>query len=130
MGAGQPRKYQPEGLLDKFNEYMAQKGTIKNIVGFCNFADIHKDTFYTYKNEFEEYTDSIKKIETELEDYALQLLLTAKNPAGAIFYMKNKFGYSDKMELKAETTVNTELQGLSKEELEEELRKLGYKKEE
>ena len=44
--------------------------------------------------------------------------------------MKNKFGYADKMEVKAETTVSSDLQGLSKEELEEELRKLGYKKEE
>lgn len=129
MPGGQPRKYQPDGLLDKFNEYMEQKDTIKNIVGFCNFANIHRDVFYTYKNEFEEYNDTIKKIEAELEDYALQLLLTAKNPAGAIFYMKNKFGYADKMELKAETTSITELQSLSKEELEEELRKLGYKKE-
>lgn len=129
MPGGQPRKYQPDGLLNKFREYMELENTIKNIIGFCNFADIHKDTFYSYKNDFEEYTDSIKKIEEELEDYALQLLLTAKNPAGAIFYMKNKFGYADKMELKAETTVNTELQSLSKEELEEELRKLGYKKE-
>jgi hypothetical protein len=130
MPGGKPRAYTPEGLLSKFEEYMKQENTIKNIVGFCNFADIHRDVFYTYKNEFEEYNDTIKKIETELEDYALQLLLTAKNPAGAIFYMKNKFGYADKMEVKAETTVNTELQSLSKEELEEELRKLGYKKEE
>lgn len=128
MPGGQPRKYQPDGLLSKFNEYMKEEGTIKNIIGFCNFADIHKDTFYSYKNDFEEYTDSIKKIEAELEDYALQLLLTAKNPAGAIFYMKNKFGYADKMELKAETTVTSDLQGLSMEELEEELQKLGYKK--
>lgn len=129
MTAGQPRKYQPEGLLNKFNEYMELEDTIKNIIGFCNFADIHKDTFYSYKNDFEEYTDSIKKIEGMLEDYALQILLTARNPAGAIFYMKNKFGYADKMELKAETTVTTELQGLSKAELEEELKKLGYTKE-
>lgn len=129
MPGGQPRSYQPDGLLSKFEEYMQVEGTVKNIIGFCNYAGIHKDTFYSYKNDFEEYTDSIKKIEAELEDYALQLLLTAKNPAGAIFYMKNKFGYADKMELKAETTVTSDLQGLSKQELEEELKKLGYKKE-
>ena len=45
------------------------------------------------------YSETIKYYKTVIENYAAEKLLTAKNPAGAIFQLK-QFGWSDVKELK------------------------------
>lgn len=64
-----------------------------NIAGFCSFAKIHRDTFYAQK---EYYSDTYKKVQEILEDEAINSRFA--NPAVKIFYLKNKFGYADKIE--------------------------------
>ena len=127
MGAGKPRAYTPEELLSKFKEYIENTEDFPTIVSFCYYLDLPRSSYYCYK-EIDEYQDTIEKIEAKLNISIDNAIMTARNPAGPIFMGKNKLGYADKMEVKAETTVNTELQGLSREELEEELKKMGYTK--
>jgi ACT domain-containing protein len=86
-----------EASFINYIEHCGKEGLFPNIVGFCVFCGIHRDTFYGYQ-EYEGYSDTIKSIDEMLEERSIQRLLGAKNPIGAIFYMKNKFGYADKVE--------------------------------
>ena len=53
---------------------------------------MHRDTFYAQQSI---YPDTHKKIQSALEDRAINY---KSNAAMSIFYLKNKFGYSDKGE--------------------------------
>lgn len=109
-GPGQPPKYTPEELNNKFDEYLdycKYKGDFPNIAGFAVFAKMNRDTYYNYKS-LTAYSDSIKRIETDLLNTTIQQGVNAKNPAFTIFYTKNMFGWADKQEVvtTGESTVN------------------------
>ena len=108
-GPGQPPKHTPESLGKAYDDYMAmcreEKILLPNIAGLCVHAGIVRETFYNYK-ETKQYMDTIKRIEAGLENAALQ----CKDPAKSIFYLKNKFGYRDKIETELSGKVE---QGLS-----------------
>lgn len=103
---GKPPAFKaPTEMLAKFMDYIHYCDENKrfiNIAGFCVFCGIHKDTYYEYKNNKADYSDSIKNIETILEDSVFHSHLS---PPEKIFYLKNKFGYADKQEIQ-QTTVN------------------------
>jgi hypothetical protein len=127
MPVGHPRRYQPDELWDKFKEWIETTTDFPTIISFCMYLDLPRSSYYAYQ-DIDEYQDTIKKIDDKLEQITINKMLDARNPAGAIFYAKNKHGYSDKLDIKAETTDKSALDKLSKEELEAELSKLGYKK--
>lgn len=113
-----PPKYKPDELLNKFMEYIedcTDKERFPNIVGFSVFAKMNRSVYYRYK-EREEYKEAIELIELSLEDETIQHKVRAKNPAGAIFYAKNKLNYVDKKEIETKTTNNVVML-TSKEEL-------------
>jgi len=95
MERGHPRAFATgKEFEDKASEYIEYCKTEKqfaNIAGFCVYNDIHKDTYYQQR---EYYSDSFKKVESMLENSALN----NHNTAMGIFYFKNKFGYKDKIE--------------------------------
>jgi hypothetical protein len=123
--AGQPRKWKtPEDLERDFAAYIDDcktEGKFPNIAGFCVFCKVHRDTFYSYKADLPEYADTIKKIEETLEEVSIQCGAGAKNPAFMIFYMKNKFGYTDKTEINAKVEQNA---SINEAELDAKLQKL------
>jgi hypothetical protein len=63
-----------------------------------------------------------------IEDEAVDRMFADRNPAAAMFYLKNKFNWADKQEIRQETTAITQLQELTEDELKQELEKLGYHK--
>ena len=91
---GKPRKFATEQAYQdafiKYVEHCQTRSDMPNIAGFCVFCDMHRDTFYAQR---EYYSDTHKKIQSALEDRAINY---KGNPAMSIFYLKNKFGYSDK----------------------------------
>lgn len=91
---GHPRKFRTEqDYQDAFLHYIdicQTRGDMPNIAGFCVYCDMHRDTFYAQRDL---YPDTHKKIQSALEDRAINY---KGNPAMSIFYLKNKFGYSDK----------------------------------
>jgi len=91
---GQPRKFKTEqeyqDAFIRYVEHCQERGDMPNIAGFCVFCDMHRDTFYAQRDY---YSDTHKKIQSALEDRAINY---RANPAMSIFYLKNKFGYSDK----------------------------------
>jgi hypothetical protein len=106
---GRPPSHTPDSLGKAYDEYMAQckedKVLLPNIAGLCLYAGIARETFYCYKED-RAFNDTIKNIENGLEDAALQ----CKDAAKSIFYLKNKFGYRDKIEQELSGKVE---QGLS-----------------
>lgn len=98
---GRPRSFKSgQEFLNKvieYAEYCEENEKFINIAGFCRYCDIHKDTYYQQR---EYYSDYFKKAEAVLEDEVLQ----SKDITTKIFYLKNKFGYADKVE---NTNTNT-----------------------
>src|SRR6056297_3461473 len=96
---GHPRSFKDEKeFKNKFKEYLdkcIKEERLANIAGFCWYCGISRETFYAQDNY---YSDTFKQIQTALEDEALNHRATSMD----IFYLKNKFGYVDKVE-----TTNT-----------------------
>ena len=108
---GRPLKHTPEEVGKLYNDYLehckAEKLLLPNIAGFCVYADISRETYYEWRdNKHKGFSDTIKRIDKSLEDHALQ----CKDAAKSIFYLKNKFGYRDKIETELSGKVE---QGLS-----------------
>lgn len=105
-----------ENMEKDFLEYLRTveaEGKVPNIAGFCIHARISRQTFYDYA-ERAEFKQAVKLINLTLEEKALQVGFETKNQAFAIFYLKNKFGWQDKIEYSGEVrnTVSVDLQGL------------------
>lgn len=96
---GQPRAFKSSedfyGWAKKYVKLCEKDGKLANIAGFCCYADICKDTFYECRNY---YPYGFKKTNELFEDAAVNNSRTAMG----IFYLKNKFGYADKQEVKHE----------------------------
>ena len=124
---GQPRKYFPEELLQKFEEYCLdcrESCKLINITGFALYANIDKGTIYHYFDN-EEYFNAKKIIEGRIEEEAMQMGLQARNPAFMIFYLKNKCGWRDKHETEISGPGGGPIQAqMSDEELDIKIKKL------
>lgn len=97
-------KCQPEYLKDCKGEYVLYKGnvvilnlnapTISGLALYLGFAD--RRSLYDYK-EREEFSHTIKRTITQIEEFAERQLLEKDKPVGAMFWLKNH-GWSDKIE--------------------------------
>lgn len=74
-----------------------------NIAGFCVYAGISRQTYYTYKKD-ERYASLINYFEDVMEDEALNY----RNDKISTLYLKNKFGYADKVESRNMNTTSIE----------------------
>jgi hypothetical protein len=116
---GRPREYTPEQLEEKIVEYFKfiedenKQRTLRRfegvkakpytISGICVFLDIHMDTWCAYA-KLPEYEDSIKRAKMRVMNYVEEGSLTgALNTIGAIFNLKNNFGWADKIEINNQT---------------------------
>lgn len=99
-------KVSPPKLRILFEEYLTDcniRLRFVNIAGFCVFAGISRQTYYTYKND-ERYSSLISYFEDVMEDEALNY----RNDKISTLYLKNKFGYADKVESRNMNTTSVE----------------------
>lgn len=117
---GQPRKFETvEDLQEEMNNYLSYCDTfqsevssfdrdgnqilelvpnpkIPNVLGFCVFSGISRQTFYDYKL-LDDYIDTIKAftslVEAEYQDALTDK--TRKSVTGAIFILKSKHGWKE-----------------------------------
>lgn len=97
---GRPKKYQPEEFDKKLTEYLDNCKLNQEpvlITGFALYCDIDRDTIAEY-GLIPEYSGVVKKLHVASEQFASKYLYSGKNPAGAIFYLKNCHGWTDKVE--------------------------------
>ncbi len=116
-GKGHPRSFKDaKEFKDRFIDYMKKcehEEKLANIAGFCWYCNIHRDTFYAQENY---YSDTFKQIQSALEDAAINHSATSMG----IFYLKNKFNYVDKQEIKSDNVnhnLNDDVTGMTEEEL-------------
>lgn len=68
------------------------------ITGMALFLDTTRETLLDYEAK-EKYSDTIKKAKEACQAYAEESLFVGKNPAGAIFNLKNNYNrWKDKTE--------------------------------
>jgi len=101
---GRPRLYNdPADLIEKGVEFFewclwARKGKLTS-AGLRLYLGMSKSTYHEYRKN-PDFSDALDYLETTLEDYNELKLGWAGSTQGAIFWLKNKAGWTD------EQTVN------------------------
>ena len=103
-GRGHPRAFATaEELEQSFKDninYCVETQRFPNVAGFCAYKWITRETFYKQQ---EYYSDTYNKIRQILEDEVLQ-----DNSYRMQLYLKNTFGYTDKVQTE-NTNLNHEM---------------------
>lgn len=113
MNTGKPRRFESgEELEESMVEYIGwceSVGHLPNIAGFCVHCNMTQETFYQQKNY---YPESYQKVQALLETAVIN------NPKASdtmkIFYMKNKFKYTDKVQNEILTPEPIKIQHLER----------------
>ena len=98
------RKWKTPGALkrdvNKYFKMCEEKGSPLTITGLALALGTNRQTLINYqKNLGGEFDTIIKKAKLMVEGYAEQYLYTGRNVAGAIFNLKNNYGWIDKKEI-------------------------------
>ena len=116
--AGRPRAFKTVVQLQKgIDAYLVTDEPL-SMAGLAASLGVNKDTVYVYqRGEYgDEYSDPIKKVVDLIEAQTVTGLLASKlNTAGAIFILKNNFGYRDQRYIE-ETNIQKEPEPKSLEE--------------
>lgn len=95
---GLPAKYNsPEEMqiaIDAYFDTCDRDKKPYTISGLCNSLGIVRQTLLNYK-EKKEYEHTVIMAKARCEQYAEEMLFTGKNVAGAIFVLKNHYGWRD-----------------------------------
>lgn len=67
------------------------------ITGLAVFLGVDRDTLSNYEAKID-YFGTIKRAKQRCEEYAEEQLFIGKNVVGAIFNLKNNYGWKDKVE--------------------------------
>lgn len=109
--AGRPHRYTPDQISDLVDSYIKERVKQEKPitrVGFAVYIGMSKDAVQEM-GLHEDYAAHIKRIDTASEDFTINYMFSAKNPAGAIFYAKNIHGYTDKQEITQTNNINISL---------------------
>lgn len=68
------------------------------VSGLAVELDTSRKVLIDYEGK-DEYSYTIKKAKQKIESYAERNLVTARNPAGVIFSLKNNYNWQDKQEI-------------------------------
>ena len=82
-----------QGIHNIYTQYVEYCKSIERIPtknGLCIALDITRETY----NQWKKKSDTLKKVEQEIEEYWVERL-KGNNVAGIIFYLKNAFQYRD-----------------------------------
>ena len=120
MAVGRPLRYKTveelQKLIDAYFEEAESKGEPYTITGLALALDTTRELLIDYENK-DAYSYTIKKAKLRCHNYAEKFLYNGKNPTGAIFNLKNNWGWRDKSEVEAKIeSVTPILGGASKED--------------
>lgn len=120
MGAGRPTKYNNQTVdkarhyLDNYQEY---GDVVPQIAGLAVALGIHRDTLYEWAKDPEkrQFSDILKDVEIAQHKALVNGGLTGEFTSPIAKMMLTKHGYSDKQEIKQETTVTAEVKQITHE---------------
>lgn len=110
---GRPLKFESvESLEAKIQEYFDSCWETKEvdgailqrqvrpytITGLAVHLDTSRETLLDYEDK-EQFSDTIKRAKMKIHNYVEEYLFTGKNQTGAIFNLKNNYGWTDKTEV-------------------------------
>ena len=78
------------------------------ITGMAVFLGTTRDLLVDYEKK-KKFSDTIKRAKERCHAYAEESLFIGKNPSGAIFNLKNNYGWKDKSEVSNPDAVNINL---------------------
>src|SRR3990167_3850498 len=100
---GRPLKFQNvEELKQRIDKYFIDCTQTKRpltISGLAVALDTSRKVLIDYENRGDEFSNTIKKAKSICENFTEEYLFTGKNVAGAIFNLKNNYGWQDKSEI-------------------------------
>jgi len=109
-GRGQPfgsRKFTPEEIdkkIEEFFEFCKTENKPVTITRLARFIECDRDTLRCYKKD-KNTSGSIKKALAACQEYAEDRLFTHQQCTGAIFTLKNNYGWRDVKEVEGGITV-------------------------
>lgn len=96
MPAGRKLHFKsPDQMVDAFNDYKdycIENDRLMNIAGFCVYTKLDRTSYYDYCNR-PRFARAVEYINCCLEDGGLN----HKSDKMGMFYLKNKFGYAERM---------------------------------
>ena len=96
------RKKNPDTIKSKIRVSLKIKLMIQSkpytVTGLAVALDTTRDTLIDYQKK-DEFSDTIKRAKEMCHQYAEDSLFIGKNPIGAIFNLKNNYGWQDKQEV-------------------------------
>ena len=109
---GRPKKglkfETPEKMEAIINAYFlkcAEKETIPTMSGIGVALDVARSTIQDYR-ERDGYDEVLRRAKGICERHLEERLLSGKNPIGAIFILKNGYGWKDKSTLEHDAATN------------------------
>ena len=115
---GRPLKFKTSKELEKaIAGYFAEcekSSKPLTISGLAVALGINRQTLLNY-SKIEEFFGTIKKAKAICEKYTEESLFIGRNVAGAIFNLKNNYGWKDKSESDVNLTASLSLRSLFKE---------------
>lgn len=98
---GRPIKFKSkEDIEKKIQRYFddcEKKHKPLTITGLAVSLDTNRETLLDYQDK-EEFSDTIKRAKEIIHNWTEEYLFTGKNQTGAIFNLKNNYGWKDKTE--------------------------------
>lgn len=128
--AGPKAKYPtPDDLEKKADEYFEQQDKEKafyTVAGLAHFLGFqNRERLAQMKKAHDEFAYVIDRTKLKMEEQASNnLLVSSKNIAGTIFYLKNNFAWKDVQE--KDININVGIQAMTDQQLDERL-KIAFK---
>ena len=96
---GRPLKFEtPQAMQKKIDKYFLdceKKEKPLTITGLALALDTSRKVLLDYEDNRPEYSNTIKKAKVICENFVEEYLFTGKNMAGAIFNLKNNYGWKE-----------------------------------
>jgi hypothetical protein len=103
-GVGRPKKYLPE-YCDQIIDFMAEG---KSLLQFAASINCTRDTVYEWAKQYKEFSDALNEAKEKCESYWERIVQakTVKKIPGSdallLFYLKNRFKWTERAESKIE----------------------------
>jgi hypothetical protein len=106
---GRPLKYKTvnelQVLIDAYFARQKDEGRPLTVTGLAMALDMDRSQLIEYGDR-SEFSNAIKEAKRIVQEFSEETLYTARNPVGAIFNLKNNWGWKDKQEIQQNITVD------------------------
>lgn len=117
---GRPLKFQSVVELERMIAgYFKKRDENKEpytITGLAVALDTTRRTLLDYEEKDDEFSHTIKKAKSKCEEYAESRLFTSQQCTGAIFTLKNNYGWRDQQNIEGKFELNYNVKPVKKED--------------